>query len=443
MKPIVLENARIVDPSRDLDEMGSVIIAAGKIVAAGADARNQGVPDTANVIDLEGKAVFPGLVDARVFVGEPGAEHRETIASASYAAAAGGITSFIMMPDTHPVIDNVALVEFVLRTARETAVVNVYPAASLTRGMAGQEISEFGLLSDVGAVAFTEGKKTIANANIMRQAMTYARDFDMPVMHETQDADLTGNGVMNAGLMASWLGLAGIPREAEVIPLERDLHLAGLTGVRYHAAQLSTAMSAETIRRAKDRMSGISAGVSINHLSLNENDIGEYRTFFRLSPPLRAEEDRAAMVKALRDGVIDIIVSSHDPQDVDTKRLPFADAQPGAVGLETLLAAALRLYHNGSVPLKRLIETLSTRPAKLFGLDAGTLKPGARADLVIADLEEPWVLELDMLHSHSKNTTFEKARFQGRVITTMVAGKAIYSSGLAGFQTVKTTGRHK
>ncbi|RCL02632.1 MAG: dihydroorotase [Candidatus Tokpelaia sp. JSC188] len=434
MKPIVLENARIVDPSRNIDEMGSVIMASGKIIASGASARNQGIPDTANVINLKGKAIFPGLVDARVFVGEPGAEHRETIASASYAAAVGGITSFIMMPDTYPVIDNVALVEFILRTAKEMASVNIYPAASLTRGMAGLEISEFGLLREGGAVAFTEGKKTIANANIMRQAMTYARDFDMPIMHETQEADLIDNGVMNAGLIATYLGLPGILREAEVIPLERDLRLAELTGVRYHAAQLSTNMSAQAICCAKERMFGISAGVSINHLSLNENDVGEYRTFFRLLPPLRAEEDRVAMVKALRDGVIDIIVSSHDPQDVDTKHLPFADAQPGAIGLETLLAAALRLYHDGSIPLKRLIESLSTRPAQLFGLDAGTLKPGAMADLIIVDLDTPWILELDMLHSRSKNSTFEKVGFQGRVMTTIVAGKVVYSSGLTGFQ---------
>lgn len=432
MKPVVLENARIVDPSRSLDETGSVIIVAGKIAAAGAKARNQGIPDGANVIDLKGKAVLPGLVDARVFIGEPGAEHRETIASASYAAAAGGVTSLIMMPDTRPVIDNVALVEFVLRTARETALVNVYPASSLTRGMAGQEITEFGLLSEVGAVAFTEGRKTLANANIMRRAMIYARDFDMPVMHETQDADLTGNGVMNAGLMASWLGLAGIPREAEVIPLERDLRLAALTGARYHAAQLSTAMSVAAVRRAKQDAPQISAGVSINHLTLNELDIGEYRTFFRLSPPLRAEEDRQAMIDALREGVIDIIVSSHDPQDVDTKRLPFADAAAGAIGLETLLPAALRLYHDNQVPLNRLVAALSTRPAQLFGLEGGTLKPGAKADLVIVDLDMPWVLDVDKLHSRSKNSTFEKARFQGRVLTTMVGGKAVYSSGLKG-----------
>ncbi|RCL01448.1 MAG: dihydroorotase [Candidatus Tokpelaia sp. JSC085] len=428
MKPIVLQNARIVDPSRDMDEIGCVVIAAGKIITAGNNAHNQGIPDGATVLNLRGHAVFPGLVDARVFVGEPG--HHETIVSASYAAVAGGVTSFIMMPDTKPVIDNAALVEYVLRMAKEIALVNVHPAAALTKGMAGQEITDFGLLSKVGAVAFSEGKKTISNANTMRLAMIYARDFDMPIMHETQDTALVGNGVMNAGLMASWLGLSGIPREAEVIPLERDLRLAALTGVHYHAAQLSTAMSVEAMQRAKDSMDKVSAGVSINHLILNETDVGEYRTFFRLSPPLRVEEDRLAMISALRDGIVDIIVSSHDPQDIDAKSLPFADAKDGAAGLETLLAAALRLYHENLVPLKTLVQALSTKPAKLFRLDAGTLKPGANADLVIVNLENPWVVELDMLHSHSKNSTFEKTSFQGRVITTMVAGKTVYSCGL-------------
>ncbi|AQS41388.1 MAG: Dihydroorotase [Candidatus Tokpelaia hoelldobleri] len=428
MRPIVFENAHIIDPSRDMDEIGTVIVGGSKILAAGKEAHNQGRPDHAEIIDLAGKAVLPGLVDARVFVGEPGAEYRETIASAGQAAAAGGVTSFIMMPDTNPVIDDVALVEFVLRTSRDTAVVNVHPAAALTHALEGREMTEFGLLGAAGAVAFTEGRKTIANSNVLRRAMMYARDFDKPVMHETQDRDLTGSGVMNSGLLASWLGLSGIPREAEVIPLERDLRLAALTGARYHAAQLSCRMSADVMRRAKQTLPDISAGISINHLTLNENDIGEYRTFFRLSPPLRAEEDRLAMIEALREGTIDIIVSAHDPQDADTKRLPFADAAAGAVGLETLLAAALRLYHNGSVPLKRLVEALSTTPAKLFGLDAGTLKAGAPADMIVVDLEEPWLLELDQLNSRSKNSPFEKARFQGRVQRTLVAGKTVYSA---------------
>ncbi|MRN65911.1 dihydroorotase [Brucella sp. 10RB9213] len=428
MSAILFENARIVDPSRGLDETGSLLIENGKIVAAGSEARNQGAPEGVEIVDLDGKAVMPGLVDSRVFIGEPGAEHRETIASASRAAAAGGVTSIIMMPDTDPVIDDVALVEFVKRTARDTAIVNVHPAAAITKGLHGEEMTEFGLLRAAGAVAFTEGRNTIANTQIMRRALTYARDFNAVIACETRDPFLGANGVMNEGLFASWLGLSGTPREAEVIPLERDLRLAALTRSRYHAAQLSCAMSADAMRRAKDLGMNVTAGVSINHLSLNENDIGEFRTFFRLSPPLRGEEDRLAMVEAVKNGTIDIVVSAHDPQDVDTKRLPFSDAEAGAIGLETLLAAALRLYHNDSIPLLRLVEVLSTAPAKIFGLDAGTLKPGASADIAIVDLEEPWVVREEDLHSRSKNSCFESARFQGRVVRTIVAGKTVYSA---------------
>ncbi|KAB2681720.1 dihydroorotase [Brucella tritici] len=428
MSAILFENARIIDPSRGLDETGSLLIEDGKIVAAGADVRNQGAPEGAQIIDLNGKAVLPGLVDARVFVGEPGAEHRETIASASRAAAAGGVTSIIMMPDTDPVIDDVALVEFVKRTARDTAVVNVHPAAAITKGLHGEEMTEIGLLRDAGAVAFTEGRQTIANTQLMRRALTYARDFDAVIACETRDPYLGATGVMNEGLFASWLGLSGSPREAEVIPLERDLRLAALTNSNYHAAQLSCEMSAEAVRRSKDLGAKVTAGVSINHLSLNENDIGEFRTFFRLSPPLRSEQDRLAMVEAVKNGTIDIIVSAHDPQDVDTKRLPFSDAEAGAIGLETLLGAALRLYHNDSIPLLRLVEVLSTAPARIFGLDAGTLKPGARADIAIVDLDEPWIVREEDLHSLSKNSCFESARFQGRVVHTLVAGKTVYSA---------------
>ncbi len=426
MNVTVFENARIIDPSRNLDEVGTVIVDGRKIAAAGASARNQGKPEGATVIDCAGKAILPGLVDARVHIGEPGAEHRETIASASVAAAAGGVTSIIMMPDTDPVIDDVALVEFVLRTARDTAAVNVFPAAAVTRGLKGREMTEFGLLREAGAVAFTEGRHTIANSLVMRRALTYARDFGAVIDHETQDPDLAAAGVMNEGLFASWLGLAGIPREAEAIPLERDLMLARLTRSNYHAAKISTAMSAAAIARAKDDGAAVTAGASIASLSLNEHDVGEYRTFFRLSPPLRAEEDRLAMVEALRDGTVDILVSSHDPQDVDTKRLPFADAASGAIGLETLLAAALRLHHNGDVPLMRLVDALSTAPAKRFGLPGGTLAPGAPADLIVVDLNEPWLVREEDIRSRSKNTCFEGARLQGRVLQTLVAGRTVH-----------------
>lgn len=426
MSVTVFRNARIVDPSRGLDETGSVIVDGGTVLAAGASALNQGAPEGAQVVDCTGKAIMPGLVDARVHVGEPGAEHRETIASASVAAAAGGVTTFVMMPDTDPVIDDVALVEFVLRTARDTAVVNVVPAAAITRGMAGQELCEFGLLREAGAAAFTEGRRTLANALTMRRALTYARDFGAVIDHETQDPDLASSGVMNEGLYASWLGLPGIPREAEAIPLERDLMLARLTRGAYHAAKISTAMSAAAIVRAKDDGADVTAGAAIASLSLNENDVGEYRTFFRLSPPLRAEEDRLALVEALRDGTVDVLVSSHDPQDVDTKRLPFSDAATGAIGLETLLAVALRLHHGGDVPLLRLVDALSTAPARRFGLPGGTLAPGAPADLIVVDLDEPWVVREAGIRSRSKNTCFEQARLQGRVLQTLVAGRTVH-----------------
>ncbi len=428
MSTTVFERARIVDPSRGIDEVGTVIVDGRKIVAAGKAALNQGVPAGATVVDCAGKTIIPGLIDARVFIGEPGGEHRETIASASVAAAAGGVTSVIMMPDTDPVIDNVALVEFVLRTARDTAVVNIFPAAAVTKGLAGREMTEFGLLREAGAVAFTDGRHTISSALMMRRALTYARDFGGVIAHETQDGDLASAGVMNEGLYASWLGLAGIPREAESIPLERDLALARLTHGAYHAAKISTAISAQAVTRAKADQANVTAGVAIHNLSLNENDVGEYRTFFRLTPPLRAEEDRMAMIEAVKDGTIDIIVSSHDPQDVDTKRLPFADAAAGAIGLETLLGAALRLYHNGDVPLLRLVETLSTAPAKLFGLPGGTLKPGAPADLAVVDLEEPWIVSESGIRSRSKNTCFEGARLQGMVLQTLVAGRTVFSA---------------
>lgn len=425
----VLKNLRILDPSRNLDENGSIVIENGRIAAIGSGAQNQGAPEGAEIVDGRGVIAAPGLVDARVFVGEPGAEHRETIESASRAAAAGGVTTFITMPDTDPVIDDIALVEFVLKNARDKAIVNIHPAAALTKGLAGEEMTEFGLLKDAGAVAFTNGRNPMHNAQVLRRAMTYAREFGAVIALETRDKYLGAGGVMNEGLLASWLGLSGSPREAELIPLERDLRIAGLTRGKYHAAQISVPESAEAVKTARQRGANVTCGISINHLTLNENDIGEYRTFFKLSPPLRGEDDRKAMVDALARGDIDIIVSSHDPQDVDTKRLPFADAADGAIGLETMLAAALRLHHSGEVPLMRLIDALSTRPAKIFGLNAGTLAPGAKADIVLIDPDEPWLATKETFVSRSKNTPFEDARFTGRAVSTYVAGERVHSLG--------------
>ncbi|MBB3978095.1 dihydroorotase [Rhizobium azooxidifex] len=426
-RPTVIKNVRIIDPSQDLDETGTIVVKDGRIAAAGKAAQNQGAPDGADIVDGSGLVAAPGLVDARVFVGEPGAEHRETIESASRAAAAGGITTFIIMPDTDPVIDDIALVEYVLKTGRDKALVHVHPAAALTKRLAGTEMTEFGLLREAGAVAFTNGRHAIHDAQVLRRAMTYAREFGAVIALETRDEHLGAGGVMNEGLLASWLGLSGTPREAEVIPLERDLRLAALTHAAYHAAQISVPESAEAIRVARNRGANVTCGISINHLTLNENDIGEYRTFFKLSPPLRGEDDRTAMVQALADGTIDIIVSSHDPQDVDTKRLPFAEAADGAIGLETMLAAALRLHHSGEVSLTRLIDAMSTRPARIFGLDAGSLKAGAVADIVLIDVDEPWLATKDRFVSRSKNTPFEDARFTGRAVSTYVAGKLVHS----------------
>lgn len=426
-KPVVLKNVRIVDPSRTLDEVGTIIVGHdGLIVAAGADAQNQGAPEGAEIRDCRGLTAVPGLVDARVFVGEPGSEHRETIASASRAAAAGGITSFIMMPETDPVIDDIALVEFVKKTARDTASVNVYPAAALTKGMTSAEMTEMGLLQQAGAVAFTNGRYGLNDTQVLRRAMTYAREFGAVIALETREKYLAANGVMNEGLLASWLGLGGIPRETELIPLERDLRIAALTRAKYHASQISVPESVEAIQVARMRGAKVTCGISINHLSLNENDIGEYRTFFKLYPPLRSEDDRMAMVDALAKGQIDIIVSSHDPQDVDTKRLPFGEAADGAIGLETMLSAALRLHHSGQVPLMRLIDAMSTRPAEIFGLPGGTLKPGAPGDIALIDLDEPWLVSRDSLLARSKNTPFEDARFSGRAVATYVAGQCVH-----------------
>ncbi|CAN5245093.1 dihydroorotase [soil metagenome] len=425
-RPIVLTNARIVDPSRNLDAPGAVIVADRRIVAAGPEAARAARPADAEIVDCRGAVVAPGLVDMRVFVGAPGAEHRETFASAGQAAAAGGVTSIVTMPETDPVIDDVALVDFISRRARDEAEVRVFPAAALTKGLAGREMTELGLLKEAGAVAFTDGRRTLTDAAVMRRALTYGRDFGALIMHHTADPDLIGNGVMNEGEVATRLGLAGIPREAEVIVVERDIRLAGLTRGRYHAAQLSCGASLDVIRRAKSEGLAVTCGVSINHLTLNENDICSYRTFFKLSPPLRHEDDRMAMVAGLADGTVDVIVSGHDPQDVDTKRHPFAEAADGAVGLETLLAAALRLVQSGDVDMLTLFRALSTRPAEILGLEVGRLAPGAPADLVVVDVDAPWVVDADTLRSRSKNTPFEGARFQGRVMRTLVAGRTVY-----------------
>jgi dihydroorotase len=425
-RPILLANARVLDPARDLDGPGDVLIAEGVIRDVQHGIRASGVPQGTEVVDCRGRVVAPGLVDMRAFVGEPGAEHRETLASASRAAAAGGVTTIVCQPETTPAIDDPALVDFVLRRARDTAIVHVHPMAALTKGLGGEEMSEIGLLRAAGAVAFTDGARSVVNAQVMRRALSYAHDFDALVVHHTEDPDLVGEGVMNEGEFAARLGLLGIPKAAETIVLERDIRLVALTGSRYHAASVTCPESLEVLRRAKQAGLAVTAAASINHLTLNENDVGSYRTFFKLAPPLRAEADRAELVSALASGLLDAIMSDHNPQDVEVKRLPFAEAAPGAIGIETMLAAGLRLFHDGAVPLLTLFRAMSTRPAQLLGLPAGTLKPGAPADVIVVDLDSPWILDPATLKSKCKNTPFDEARLQGRAVRTIVAGRTIY-----------------
>ncbi len=425
-RPILLTDARIIDPSRDLDFIGDLLIAEGLIREAKRGIGAAGVPEGTEIIDCRDKVVAPGLIDLRAFVGEPGAEYRETLASASQAAAAGGVTTIVCQPDTNPVIDEPAMVDFVLRRARDTAIVHVHPMAALTKGLKGEEMTEIGLLKAAGAVAFTDGARSVTNAQVIRRALTYARDFDALIVHHTEDPNLVGEGVMNEGEFAARLGLSGAPKAAEIVMLERDVRLAALAGGRYHAASITCAELLDVLRRAKDSNPNITASVSINHLTLNEIDVGSYRTFCKLAPPLRAEVDRVAMVEAVASGLVDAVMSDHDPQDVENKRLPFAEATPGAIGIETMLVAGLRLVHNGEIALANLLKAMSTRPAELLGLPGGSLRPGSIADVIVIDLDVPWVLDRAQLKSKCKNTPFDEARLQGRVVRTIVSGRTAY-----------------
>ncbi|SFV31098.1 dihydroorotase [Devosia crocina] len=424
-RPLLIENARVLDPASGTDQKGAILIENGRIsdIALGGPV---GVPDGAEVVNAGGLALAPGLVDMRVFTGEPGWEYRETLASAGQAAAAGGITSFVMMPDTMPAVDDGAVVDFLVRRAKATAKVNVLPAGGITKGLAGKDLTEFGLMREAGAVCLTDGRNSIQSTALLRTAMSYAANYDMTIVHHVADAGLIGEGVMNEGLFATVLGLKGVPREAETIPLARDLQLAALTGVRYHAAQISTEGSVEIVASAKKRNPRITAGVSINNLCLNENDIGRYRTYFKLGTPLRTEADRQAIIEGLRAGAIDTIHSDHDPQDSEVKRQPFAEASNGAIGLETLLAAALRLVHSGDVPLLSVLKAMTYRPAQILGLESGRIAKGAPADLILVDLDYPWQVNENQLRSRSRNTSFEGARLAGKVMRTIVGGETVF-----------------
>lgn len=419
-------NARLLDPDSGLDAVGGLLTVDGVIADLGPRLFADGAPNGIEVVHCGGRVLAPGLIDMRVFVGEPGAEHKETLASAGRAAVAGGITTIVTMPNTTPPIDDIALVEYITKRGRESSAVRVYPMAAVTVGLAGERMTEIGLLTQAGAIAFTDGDRSVADAQVMRRALSYGRAFGALICQYVEEPALARDGAMNEGEVAMRLGLPGIPGAAETIMLERDLRLVGLTGGRYHAAAVSTAHSVEVLRRAKQQGLDVSGAALPHNFALNENAVGEYRTFAKTAPALRAEEDRHALVEGLSDGTVEIICSGHDPQDVESKRQPFEQAAFGAIGLETMLPLALELYHNRKLSLLELFGKMTLAPARLLGLPQGRLAIGAPADLVLLDPEQPWRIDETKLLSKSKNTPYHERPVQGRVWRTVVAGRQAF-----------------
>ncbi len=420
MTTVLFTNARLIDPEAQTDATGSLLVRDGVIAGIDADA-----PEGATVIDCNGRALAPGLIDWGVKIGEPGERHKESFRSAGLAAAAGGVTTIVARPDTMPPIDTPESLEFVTRRAAD-APVNIRHMAALTKAREGREMVEIGFLTDAGAVAFTDGVRQVLDTRLLSRCMTYARGLGALIVGHPQDAGLSRGAAATGGKFASIYGIPAVSPMAEVIGLDRDLTLVAMTGCRWHADQITTARALPALRRARDAGLDVTAGISIHHLTLNEYDVGDYRTFFRFTPPLRSEDDRLAMVEAVAEGVIDVIASFHTPQDEESKRLPFEAAAPGAVGLQTLLPAAMRLYHQGGLTLPQLWRAMSLNPAKRLGLPGGRLSVGAPADLVLFDPDAPFVLDRFTLLSKSKNTPFDGARMEGRVLGTWVAGRRVF-----------------
>ena len=427
MKKQYFINANIIDPYNSINEVGGLIISEeGKIEAVGKKVNLNNLPSREKPTDLKGKHIFPGLVDMRVFVGEPGYEYKENFRTLSNAALSGGVTSVVTMPNTDPIIDNVSIVDFLKRRGRDKSKINIFPTASLTKGTEGTNMTEFGLLQSKGIIAFTDGIRTIQNTRVMSRIMNSAKDLGSLIMQHAEDQELAENGMINDGIISTKLGLQGIPEIAELIIIERDLTLLEEYNCRYHISQISSGKAVEIIKDRKDKVR-FSCGVSINNLSLNENDIGDFRTFLKLSPPLRTEDDRLSLVQGLNDGTIDVIVSDHKPEDEEQKRLTFAQAATGATGIETLLSLSLELYHNGSVKLERIIAALTSNPAKILKINKGNLSVGNDADFCIVDINKPWIVKQENLVSKSKNTSIENKRLQGKVTNTYVKGQELYN----------------
>ncbi len=423
--PTAYVNARLLDPASKLDVTGALLVVEGQIADLGPHLFAQGVPSGMAVVNCGGHCLAPGLIDLRVNLREPGEEHKETIRTASLAAAAGGVTTMVALPNSDPPVDDVAGLEFVARRARDVKLVKIYSYGTITRRFEGQELTEFGLLGAYGAVGFTDGVRPVASAQVMRRALSYARAFDHVIVQTPQEPSLT-SGVMNSGELSTRLGLAGLSPFAEVIMLERDLRLAEMTGGRYHAALVSTAESVRVVRQAKERGLKVTCDTAPHYFTLNEIAVGDYRTFAKVMPPLRSEDDRKAIAAGLADGTIDAIVSDHSPHDQDSKRVPFAQAEYGIVGLESLLPLSLALHHHGEVPLLAVIEKMTAAPAKVLGLPGGKLSIGAPADLVLFDPDFPWKLDPDSFLSKSKNSPFENHLVQGQVLRTIVDGRTIF-----------------
>jgi len=427
-RPVVFLGARLLDPASGLDAAGGLLVVDGRIAELGPRVGRDGSPADAERIDCGGHCLAPGLIDMRVQLREPGEEHKETIATAAAAAAAGGVTSMVCLPNTDPAIDDVAGVEFIARRGREPRRAKVYCYGAVTKGLAGRDLAEMGLLAESGALGFTDGLAAVADARVMRRALSYAGAFDLLLIQHPEEPRLAEGGAMNEGELATRLGLAGIPAAAEAMIVERDLRLVEPTGARYHCAHVSTEAALDVVRRAKARGSRVTCDTAPPYFALDESAVGDYRSFAKLSPPLRGEDDRRAVAAAVADGTIDCIASDHAPHDQDSKRVPFAQAAAGIVGLETLLPLALELYHTGEAKLLVLLKTMTAAPAEVLRLPQGRLAEGAPADLVLFDLDRPGRIEVDRFRSKSKNSPFDGRPVRGRVLRTVVDGRTVFAS---------------
>ena len=428
MKEKIFINARIIDPSQKMDEKGSLILDKnGKVKAIGKNVKKSDAESSAEIFDIKGNVLIPGIVDMKAFVGEPGYEYKENFRTLSQAALAGGVTSIVTMPNTKPIIDNVSMVDFIIRRGRDKAAVNLFPCASITKQAEGKLMTEFGLLSLRGIVGFSDVNKTVQNTELMARIMDYASDIGVLIMQHAEDYELSKNSCINDGEIATRLGLEGVSQIAEKIIIERDLSLLSEYPCRYHINQISSKKSLEVIKKNKSNGKKFSVGVSINNLSLNENDIGEFKTFLKLSPPLRLEEDRLSLVQGIKENLIDVIVSDHIPEDEESKRLPFSQAATGAIGIETLLPLALEMHHNESLPLNKIIETLTINPAKILQINKGTLAKGSDGDICVLDLDAPWMVKAEKLKSKSKNTAIEGRKLQGKILMTFLNGELVFN----------------